>query len=81
MVIVGMDGCRCRTCGVLIPTIDQSTTQSAKGASAGGGSSGVGSNTANQGRISKWVGDLSLLAGSPQDAIEAYAVAIGECKV
>lgn len=55
--------------------------QAAKGSSAGSGAGGVGSNTANQGRINKWVGDLCLLAGTPQDAVEAYAAAIGECKV
>jgi len=34
----------------------------------------------SRGRINKWVGDICLLAGTPQDALEAYTQAIGECQ-
>ncbi len=56
---------------------DDEASASGDAAKKGSGSTGVG---ANQGRMSKWVGDLCLLAGTPQDALEAYAAAIGECK-
>ena len=53
-----------------------------KGGAAGGAAGGgVGSNTANPGRINKWIGDLCLLAGTPQDAIEAFTSAVADCKV
>ena len=33
------------------------------------------------GRVLKWLGDLCLLASTPQDAVEYYVSAIAECKV
>ena len=35
----------------------------------------------SQGRVQKWIGDLCLLSGTPQDAIECYVQAITDNKV
>lgn len=35
----------------------------------------------SQGRLLKWLGDLSILAGTPQDAVECYVQAMQELKV
>lgn len=36
---------------------------------------------ANAGRVQKWLGDLCLLAATPQDAAEQYQAAVTDCKV
>ena len=60
----------------------KTTTSASSSSSGGGGSSSsvpIGID-GSHGRVNKWVGDICLLAGTPQDALEAYTLALAECK-
>ena len=74
--------------GLRSPFDDDSTAAAAKSTTTNNTTANSSSSSSsalvgvggNHGRLNKWVGDLCLLAGTPQDALEAYIQAIGECK-